>query len=198
MTADLLAKLAVLDPHGVRAYVVKIISVDTTAGTCTIDPNDGEQATEVPYWGGPPPVGSIQVALLFDTTLGVITAGSGGALDQGWLPLSCIANWYGRYRLLAGSQVAIEISSANGPTLGSGGTWAPLASPLPANLRPGVPPYSGTIGTAAVWRFGAYFGAASGRYNGVAWVAEDGTVGVSQFSGQACTSCHLATVYPIG
>jgi hypothetical protein len=77
MTTDILAKLTQTNPHAVRAWVVKIISVSTVAGTCTIDPNDGDVVTDVPYWGLPPGVGSIQVALLFDGLLGVVSTGTG-------------------------------------------------------------------------------------------------------------------------
>jgi len=73
-TDEPLTRLTVPDPHTVRAWVAKITAVDTTQGLCTIDPNDGDVVTEVPYWGSAPPVGSVQVALLFDGLLGVVVA----------------------------------------------------------------------------------------------------------------------------
>lgn len=76
-TDEPLTRLTVPDPHTVRAWVVKITAVDTTQGLCTIDPNDGDLVTEVPYWGSAPGVGSVQVALLFDGLLGVISTGTG-------------------------------------------------------------------------------------------------------------------------
>jgi hypothetical protein len=80
MTSDILTKLTQTNPHAVRAWVVKIISVSTAAGTCTIDPNDGDVVTEVPYWGPAPGVGSVQVALLFDGLLGVVSTGGATSL----------------------------------------------------------------------------------------------------------------------
>jgi hypothetical protein len=74
---DQLTKLTNTDPHAVRAWVVTVVDVTPTEGFCTIDPQDGDVVTEVPYWGPAPAVGAVQVALLFDGLLGVISTGIG-------------------------------------------------------------------------------------------------------------------------
>ena len=76
---DQLTQLTRRDPHTIRAWVVTVVDVTPTEGYCTIDPQDGDLVTEVPYWGPVPGVGSVQVALLFDGLLGVISTDGGGS-----------------------------------------------------------------------------------------------------------------------
>lgn len=71
---DLLAKVNTFPAHNTQAYLVTVTAIDTTAGTVTVDPGDGANLTEVPYYGTPV-VGSTTVMLLFDGQLAVLGLG---------------------------------------------------------------------------------------------------------------------------
>jgi hypothetical protein len=158
MTADILTKLASADPHAVRAWVVKITSVTPAAGYCTIDPADGGLVQEVPYWGGAPAVGSVQVALLFDGLLGVVSAGgaSSSPVSGTWPNAPGLDFWSGG-EVLSTDGLPIYLDTA-GQLRARPDVYKPAAKGVddPISTYPigvSVMAVSGALATAGGWPF---------------------------------------------
>ena len=69
-----LTELYAPDPHAVRMYTGTVVSVETTDGTCTVDPGDGGAPVDgVVFYGNPPTVGTVILLFLFNNMLATIT-----------------------------------------------------------------------------------------------------------------------------
>jgi hypothetical protein len=69
-----LAELTAPDPHVVRMYTGTVITVETAAGTCTVDPGDGGAPVDgVVFYGNPPAVNAVVLLFLFNNMLATIT-----------------------------------------------------------------------------------------------------------------------------
>jgi hypothetical protein len=73
---DRMARLTPADPHRVRMYIAKIVSVDTVTATCVVDPGDGGQVDGVSYYGGAPIVGDMLPMWRFDGMLVLFAPGT--------------------------------------------------------------------------------------------------------------------------
>jgi hypothetical protein len=66
-----LARINTGPAHQVAVYLVTVLSVDDSAGTCSVDPGDGETLDEAPFYGTPT-VDTTTIMLLFDGQLAVL------------------------------------------------------------------------------------------------------------------------------